>query len=193
MSGLINASAAPAAAVPQQLQTPILKEAEAKNEAGLDPANRDNYEKIVKAGLAAAMGQDGKLLRTLHNNPDPVRAAAAGTVALLMIFRSHAKGIMPIKAMAPAGLTLMLYALDFLNRSGAAKIGNAELDRAEQIFANDMFHALGITAAMIHAAAAQVHGITQDPAAMYQVNMKAGVLRHPNAATPTPLPASPPA
>lgn len=190
MSGIINNASQDDAAQPaNQMSSPILEAAEQKLEAGLDPANRQNYMKIVVAGMAAglARGPDGILAR-LRKSPDPVKGAARGAVALVLILRRDAKGVMPLKAMIPAALTLMLRALDFVNRTGIAKVGVPELVRATHIFANDMFGAFNITTPMLQQAAARVHAITQDPVAMQAVNLKAGIVQHPNAAAPTPMP-----
>jgi hypothetical protein len=168
---------------------PVLQAAEDKLEAGLDPANRQNYMKIVVAGLSAALARGpAGILASLRKSPDPVRGAAIGAVGLVLILRRHAKGVMPIKAMVPAAMTLMLHALDFANRTGLVKVGTPELVRATHIFANEVFHAFHITPPMLHQAAAQVHAITADPVAMAKINLKAGITQHPNAATPTPMP-----
>ena len=63
---------------------------------------------------------------------------------------------------------------------------------------NLIFQRFGITAQMLHTAAAKVHALTQDPAAMAKVNMRAGLIKAPNAnaapnasaaaAAPTPAP-----
>jgi hypothetical protein len=83
-------------------------------------------------------------------------------------------------------MTLMLRALDFLNRGGTVKVGTPELVRATHIFTNEMFAACHITPPMLARAANRVHAITQDPQAMEAIKMKAGLTRHPMAATPTP-------
>jgi membrane protease subunit HflC len=52
----------------------------------------------------------------------------------------------------------------------------------------DSFARFRITPPMLQSAAARVHAITQDPVAMQAVRMKAGIVQHPNAAAPTPMP-----
>jgi hypothetical protein len=47
---------------------------------------------------------------------------------------------------------------------------------------------LGITPQMMQTAMTKVHGLTQDPVAMEQMKRTAGVVRHPAASEPTPLP-----
>jgi len=184
MSGMINAGQDDSGS---QLSNPLLQQAEEKLEAGLDPANRANYMKVVVAGMAAAFqGGPNSIFARLKKNPDPVKGVARGAVALVLILRRETKkGVMPIKAMVPAGLTLMFHGLDLIERMGLAKIGTAELVRASHIFTNDMFGAFKITPPMLQRAAAQVHAIMQDPVKMQAVNLKAGVVKHPNALEPT--------
>ena len=188
MSGLINNGGTGT----PPLSDPVLQKAVEKIEAGLTPENRQNYDKIVVAGMAAGLARGPKsILAKLAKNPDPVKGAARGAVALALILRRETKqGVMPLKAMIPAALTLMLHALDFINRLGKVPVGAPELDRAAHIFANDMFGAFNITPPMLHRAAAQVQAVTQNPSAMAAVNLKAGITQHPNAANPTPVPAA---
>jgi hypothetical protein len=194
MSGMINGAppAAGAAQTTNQMSSPILEAAEQKIEEQLaqDDQNKQNYQKIVVAGMAAALsrGPDG-ILASLRKSPDPVRDAAKGAVSLVLILRRNARGVMPLKAMVPAAMTLMLRALDFVNRTGT-KIGTPELVRATHIFTNEVFAAFHITPAMLAHASTQVHALTQDPVAMAAINQKAGITQHPNAANPTPMPPS---
>ncbi len=118
--------------------------------------------------------------------------AAKGAVALVLILRREAKGVMPLQAMIPAAMTLMLHALDLVNRAGLAKVGAQELDRATTIFANTIFHSAGITAPMLAHATQRVNEITQDPAQLQKLQLKAGMVKHPDALEPTQIPSSVP-
>jgi hypothetical protein len=197
MSGLINTPAAASPAPPRggqpdatgELSNPLLQQTEDKVESGLTPENRQNYLKIVVAGMHAALdkGPDS-ILASLKQSKDPISDAAKGAVSLVLILRKQARGVMPLKAMVPAAMTLMLKALDFADRSGIVKVGQPELVRATHIFTDTIFARFGITKQGLTNAANKVHAITQDPDAMDKINMKAGVARHPMASTPTPLP-----
>lgn len=187
MSGLISQRGNTASSA---LNNPLLNAADQKIESQIvDPATQANYNKIVVAGMhvALAKGPDG-LLASLQHSQDPISDCAKAAVALVLILRKDAKGVMPLKAMVPAAMSLMLKALDFADRSGIAKVGTAELDRATTIFTNTIFARLHITPQMLQHAGMKVHAITQDPTAMEAVNRKAGIVKHPMASEPTPLP-----
>ena len=174
------------------LSNPLLQQAEDKIESGLTPQNRANYDKIVVAGLHAVLdpGVNG-LMAKLAQSQDPISDAAKGAVSVALVLRKEARGVMPLQAMVPAAMTLMLRALDFVGRAKIAPVGQPELVRATHIFSDFIFARFGITKAGLANAAQKVHALTQDPQAMVKMQMKAGFLRHPDAAVPTPLPPGP--
>lgn len=175
-----------------ELSNPLLQQIEDQIEAGLTPETRANYMKIVVAGMHIALDKNGSMMAQLAKAPDPIIGAAKGAVGLMLIMRKEAKGVMPMKAAVPAAMTLLLKALDFIDRSKIAQVGASELDRASRAFTDFLFARMGITKQGLATAAQKVHGLTQDPSAMHAMQMKAGLLRHPMAATPTPLPPSGP-
>lgn len=167
----------------------VLDAAEAKIESQLTPEVKNNYMKIVAAGMKVALNKGpDSILYSLKNSKDPINDCAIGAVSLTLMLRKQSRGTMPIKAMIPAAMTLMLKALNFADSSGLAKVGEAELVRATHIFTNLLFKAFHITPAMLHKAAANVHGITQDPQKMDRIHraagFKAGSL---NDMSPTPI------
>jgi hypothetical protein len=175
-----------------ELSNPLLEQTEEKIESNLTPENRANYMKIVVAGMHIGLdkGPNG-IMASLGKSKDPIADAAKGAVSLVIILRQQAHGVMPLKAMVPAAMTLMLKALDFVGRSKIAEVGQPELVRATHIFTDTMFARMGITKAGLANAATKVHALTNDPQAMAAINLKAGITRHPMAATPTPLPPGP--
>jgi len=186
MSGFINNGQAMAGGA---LSNPLLQQTEDKIESGLTPETRQNYMKIVVAGLHVALDRgSGSPMASLAKSQDPIADAARGAVSLVIILRKEARGVMPLKAMVPAAMTLMLRGLDFISRSKIAPVGQPELVRATHIFTDFVLARFGISKAGLANAAQRVHAITQDPEAMAKINLKAGITRHPMAATPTPLP-----
>lgn len=198
MSGLVNAAPAPSdepAAPSDDRSNPLLQEIEDRIEASLTPETKAAYDRLIVAGREAVLkdGENG-LLAPLVKSPDPIKGAARGAVGLVLILWKETKGTKPPrKAMIPAAMTLMVNALGLLDRAGIVKIGEPEIERATHLFTDFMFARMGITKASLANATRQVDGITQDPEKVAALNLKAGVTRHPMAATQTPLPpGSPP-
>jgi hypothetical protein len=183
--------------MPSQLSNPMLQQIEDQIEQNLAaaPQNLADYNKIVAAGMSHAMNKGGAMLVQLAKAPDPIAGAAKGAVGLVLIMRKETQkpgaSPMPMKAAVPAAMTLMLHALDFVSRSKIAEVGQPELSRATHIFTDFLFARMGITKAGLANAAQKVHRLTQDPSAMSAINLKAGITRHPMAATPTPMPEEP--
>lgn len=157
MPGLINSKA-------PEIQNPLLRQVEQKIEASVGTGkNREDYLKVVVAGMRAAMGGPKPMLANLKGRPDPVKDCAIGAVNLVVFLRNISKGKMPPLAMVPAAMTLMLQALDFADQAGIVKVGERELDRATHIFVNLMFGALGVSTGTLNRAASLVDGATRDP------------------------------
>lgn len=157
------------------LSSPILEQAEQKIESSLTAANRADYMKIVVAGMKAGMqGGPNSILVSLQKSKNPVSDCAVGAIHLCMLLRKQSRNTMPVKAMVPAATTLMLHALDFVDKTGLVKIGTTELVKATHIFANEMMRVAGIKPGMLQTAAAKVHAITQDPQQLAKLKQMSG-------------------
>lgn len=178
-----RAIAAPAA--PQS----VLVAAEKLIESQLMPDTRESYLKIVVAGMKAGLA-DGpnSILAGLAKSKDPLSDCAKGAIGLVLILKHQAKGVMPVKAMIPAAMTLMLKGLAFADRMRIVKVGPDELAKATHVFTDTFLGKYGITPQMMQHALVKAHGLTQDPVALEQMKRAAGVSRHPDDSEQTPMP-----
>lgn len=168
------------------IQNNVLQAAEQKIESQLTPANRADYLKIVTAGMKIALqGGPKSILAALSNSKTPLQDCVHGAINLCGLMWKQSRGTMPIKAMVPAAMTLLIQALDFADKSGIVKIGAPELVQATHMFTDVLFAKLGISKAMLHTAAGKVHGLIQDPAQLAKLNLAAGVTKDPRAPQPT--------
>jgi hypothetical protein len=187
MPGIINAPKP--AADTSGLQNPLLAQMQDGIEARLKPQGRDDYNKVVVAGLHIALaGGPNSPMAKLQKSHDPIGDAAKGAVALMLIMQKEAKGVMPMQAAIPGAMVLMLHALDFIDHAGIVKIAEPQLVQATTQFTNQLFWKLGITPQMLQHATQRVHQIAQDPDAMAKIQLKAGLTKHPDAAEPTQIP-----
>lgn len=174
------------------LDNKILAAAEQELERSLTPKNREDYMKVVVAGMKVAKaGGIGGMLGKLRGNPDPIGGCVRGAINLAVMLKMQARGVMPDAAMIPGAWTLMLQALDFADKAGVIKVGAPELEKASRIFANEIFRALKITPAMLEAAGKNVQGVMQDPAKMEIIARRIGAVKDPRASTPTLAPEQP--
>lgn len=164
----------------------LLLAVEQKVEAGLSPQVKRDYLKIVVAGMHAAMAkQHDGILASLQHSKNPVSDCAIGALNLCGLLFKQSRGTMPLKAMVPAAMTLMLHALDFADRMGLVKVDNDVVDHATHIFTNHMFKMLHLSPEQLHTAAANLQKIASDPTSMEAMRRKAGLVKDPNASSPT--------
>lgn len=151
----------------------LLKDAEVELAAKMTPQDRDDYRKIVAAGLDTALrgGADSPMAQMVRTTKDPVRDCVDGAISLCLHMRSESKGVMPMKAMIPAAVTLMLYALDFVDKAGVLPVGKPELNEATRMFTVEIFRRVGITNEQLRNATIEVQAISQDPAAMRKIDI----------------------
>lgn len=174
------------------LNNKLLQQAEQRVEAGLTPQAREEYLRVMIAGLRFGLhGGRDSVLAAIRTQPDPINAAAKGAVNLVRLLSLASKGTMPLRAMAPAAFGLMLQALDFADKTGAAKVDQEALNRATKLYANYFFQLRGISPATLNKAAQMAHRVTANPGDMEQVKLHAGLVRDPNAPQPTITPAAP--
>jgi hypothetical protein len=162
------------------LENKLLQATEASVESHLTPKNKRDYMKIVVAGLKAGLhGGPASPMAKLKESQDPIKDAAIGSVNLICLLRKQSRNTMPTNIMVPAAMTVMLHALDFVDRSGTKKIGKPELDRATHIFADIFFRNAGITPNMLKEGHDSVRKVLQNPKNVQAMKYKAGLMLRP--------------
>lgn len=168
---------------------PILVQAEQKVQSGLTPQNAVNVQKIVNAGLQAALaGGPNSILASLQHSQNPVHDCVVGAVNLALLLRKQSRNTMPLQALVPAALILMMKALDTAERIGMIKVDANLLAQATQMFAEDIMPKLGVTPQVLAGATAKVHRVMADPGTMERINRAAGTSVDPRAGRPTQVP-----
>ena len=155
----------------------LVKRTEDNIEKTLKPGVRESYMKIIVAGMKYAMskGPEG-LLGSLKDSQDPVTDIVKGAVGIVGLLRRAAKGTMPVDALIPATMVLILHGLDLAEQMGLLKVTAAEIDQATQLFAETIMPLLGISKEKFASMTEEVHGVMNDPNQMSKLQMpKQGV------------------
>lgn len=165
------------------LSNNLLRAAEANVERRLLPKNHSDYLRIVVAGMKIGLdkGPDS-ILASLAKSKDPINDAAVGAINLCLLMRKQSRGTMPVQAMVPAAMSLMLHALDFADKAGIVKVGEPELIRASRIFINHIFKQFNITGQMLQTVSAKIRGVMSNPANVEKMKQSVGLTKHPDAA-----------
>ncbi len=151
------------------LKNPLLKEAQAKIEAGVQ--DRDAFSRIVQAGQKVMYDQAtfAELAKGLKDAKDPVTEIAEGMIGILGILYKQSRKTMPIPPMVLAGMALLLDALDFAERAGLVKIGKAELNKATTHYLNSLLPKFGLTPEKMDGMLGQLVGTIKYPAKLAQI------------------------
>ena len=154
----------------------LLLAVEQKIEANLTPKAKEDYNKIVLAGMRLALkDRPNGMIAALERSADPIKSCAAGAVNLVALM-SHqtASGRMPPNAMAPASMTLMLNALYFGEKAGVLKVDTEVINKATRIWTDEFFRSVKISPETLNKAAALSHKVMKDPAAMERIRRTVG-------------------
>src|SRR3990167_3125094 len=152
------------------MENSLLKQAEAQIERQLKPEVRQNYMKIVVAGLKLAMNKGGAcLLASLKESDVTVSDIVQGAIGIVGLLRKESKGVMPVNAMVPAAFALVLQGLDLADKMGVLEVTKPVLDEATRDFGEGITKALGLTPEKMKSMATQVQGVMADPAKMKQL------------------------
>lgn len=152
-------------------QNSLVKQVEAQIEQRLRAGVRESYQKIVIAGMKYAMnGGEKSILAQLKDSENVLEDVVQGAIGLVGVLRRSAKGAMPVDAMIPAAMTLMLEALDYAERAGMIEIDKATIDQATQLFVETLLPKLGLTPEKLEEMTSRVHQVMQDPEKMAKLH-----------------------
>ncbi len=114
-----------------------------------------------------------------------MKDCALGAVNLVQLLRIQSQGTMPVQASGPGGDGLDVErASTSPSRPASSKSTMRKIVKATHIFTNQIFGVLGITPKMLTKAAGAAHGVSEDPAKMEMIRLRAGVVRDPRGKYP---------
>lgn len=175
------------------LRNKLLMATEQKIESSLLEDTRAAYDKIIVAGMKVGLadGREG-ILAGLVKSKDPLKDSARGAINIVLLLRKQSRDTMPAKAIPPAAMTLMLQALDFADRAGIVKIGPKQLTQATRHFTNYIFECFKITLPMLQKMGVRTNQLMNDPTSMEKIGRRAGLVKVPEASTPSGIINAPP-
>jgi hypothetical protein len=132
------------------LRNPLLQQIETEIESVLPPDQRDPYMRLLVAGMHAALDPQPNgqppLVAQFRQSKDPINDAAIGSAGIMMMLYHKANGAALPQALIPAGMSLLLKALDFLQRTRMVpQIAEPDVDRATHAYTDQIFKAFHIT------------------------------------------------
>lgn len=158
------------------MENQLITQAQANVEKSVKPADQQNYQKIIQAGMKLLYIQQTHqmLMQGLDQEPDKIKAVAEGMVAILGLMFKESRNTMPPVPMIQAGMSLLLNVLDFLEQGGMIQVTADDLSRATQIYMDTLLPKLGITPQMMQNVMAKTQGVMQDPQKMALLKQNMG-------------------
>lgn len=148
----------------------VCQQAEQKIEAGVPPKQRANWLKIVTSGMKVALQSGGHgLMSQLHDSQDPIGDVVKGAIGIVGILRRQSQGTMPVEAMIPATMTLILQGLNYVEKSGIQQITADDVDKATHMFVEDIMPRLGVTHQKVEQMLSQTNAMAENPAKRAQL------------------------
>ena len=153
------------------MENTLLKQAQTELESKIVPEAKENYDKIVVAGEMLAMGKkDGNsAMADIKTAKDPLDMVVKAVIGILHLLRKQAKGVMPVNAMVPAGMTLVFQGLDVAERVGVLKVTKDVLAKAVKMYISIVLQKLRITPEKLRGYMQQAHDIVNDPQKLSQM------------------------
>lgn len=137
----------------------VLAQAEAEVMKRVQPAMRQNVDKVLTSILKVALNRGPQGLMSHLKEGDPIETVVRGSIAITSILRRQSTGTMPPQAMVAAAFIAVLHGLAFVEKAGIMKIGPTELDTATEMFADEIAKSAGLTPERVAEMTAQTQSV----------------------------------
>lgn len=112
----------------------------------MPPELQEAYDRVVIAGMKVMFSKESHraMLQEIQR-PGPMgQRLGKGIAGLLLLLFKESNGTMPPAVMIPAGVKLLMEAVDFLRKSGLEKPTNADIGEGIQIMMATVLEKFGV-------------------------------------------------
>lgn len=122
-----------------------------KESIQMPPELQDAYERVVLAGMKVMFSKETHrlMLKEIEGEGPIAERLGRGIAGLVLALVMKANYTLPPEVLVPAGLELMMQAVDFLRKTGAANVTDSEIGEAFQVFMRVLFEKFGVDSAQI--------------------------------------------
>jgi len=123
----------------------LTKEAVDKN-IKMPPELQEAYERVVIAGMKVMFSKESHraMLKELQNEGPMDQRLGKGIAGLMLLLFKESNETMPPAVMIPAGMKLMMEAVDFMRETGLGEPTNAEIGGGMQIMISTILEKFGV-------------------------------------------------
>ena len=111
----------------------------------MPPQLQEAYERVVLAGMKVMFSKETNklLLDELDGEGDTAEKLGRGIAGLMLMLFKESNQTMPPAVIIPAGMELMMQAVDFVRRAGLAEVTNKDIGDAMEIFIGTVISQFG--------------------------------------------------
>ena len=123
----------------------LTKEAVEKN-IKMPPELQEAYERVVIAGMKVMFSKESHraMLKELQREGPMDQRLGKGIAGLMLLLFKESNGTMPPAVIIPAGMKLMMEAVDFMRETGLGQPTNAEIGSGMQIMISTILEKFGV-------------------------------------------------
>lgn len=139
-----------------------LQQIEKMVEQKVPPDKKDQFNRIVLAGMRVMFDKRTHKMVLQELEEDPINGAGEGVAKLLGLLVKQSKGRFPVELMMPAGAWLLCEALTYIQRTGT-NVTDQDISQATQTLANGVLNVIGLDERKLKALIANTKGAMADP------------------------------
>jgi hypothetical protein len=123
----------------------------------MPPELQDAYDRVVLAGMKMMFSKEshGAMLRSLQGEGSLGEKLGKGIAGLMLIMVKESNATMPPAVIIPAGIALLMQAVDFMKKTGVAKPTNQDVGDGMEIMITTLMEKFGATPEKLQAALSQ--------------------------------------
>lgn len=112
----------------------------------MPPELQEAYERVVIAGMKVMFSKDTHriMLKEMQKEGPIADRLGKGVAGLMLLLFKESNQTMPPQVIIPAGIELMMQAVDFMRKTGMDKITNKDIGGAMQVLMNTIFEKFGV-------------------------------------------------
>lgn len=139
----------------------------------IPPDMQEAYDRVVVAGMKIMFSKETHriMLKEMQKEGPVGQRLGQGVAGLMLIMVKESNNTMPPQIIIPAGIELLMQAVDFMKKTDMANPTNEEIGEAMQIMINTIMEKFGVDPARFEQMLNQFDNTNVDAAAQQQQQM----------------------
>lgn len=137
----------------------------------IPPDMQEAYDRVVVAGMKIMFSKETHriMLKEMQKEGPVGQRLGQGVAGLMLIMVKESNNTMPPQIIIPAGIELLMQAVDFMKKTDMANPTNEEIGEAMQIMINTIMEKFGVDPARFEQMLNQFDNTNVDAAAQQQM------------------------